>query len=65
MAQWRGAAEALAAVHRRELKALTPEQALRASEALLDLTRTLPVPEARWRTSGMVEQQRWFHRGRR
>ena len=65
MAQWRAAGPALAEVHRRELAEMTDEQALAASEAFLALATTVPLPEARLRSSGLVEQQRLFGTARR
>jgi len=63
--QWQGAGEALARVRRGELRALTPEQALAASDDLLSLGDRLPLPPQRWATSGLVEQQRLLRRGHR
>ncbi len=54
MAQWRSAEKALLEVKRQELRALTEEQAWAA---------TLP-PELERKTSGLVEQQRWFKKAR-
>jgi len=63
--QWQEAGEALARVRRDELRRLTPEQALAASDDLLSLGDQLPLPPRRWTASGLVEQQRLLHRGRR
>ena len=63
--QWQRAGEALARVRREELRRLTPEQALAASDDLLSLGDRLPLPTRRWITSGLVEQQRHLQRGRR
>jgi len=63
--QWREAGQALAEVRRAELRALTAEQALAASDDLLSLSDRLPPPSATWTTSGLVEQQRLLLRGRR
>jgi len=52
-------------VRRAELRALTAEQALAASDDLLSLSDRLSPPSARWTTSGLVEQQRLLWRGRR
>ena len=62
MAQWRGAAVALAEQRIRELRALTDENARSAIAALLDLGASLPIPPERERTSGLVIQQALFHR---
>jgi hypothetical protein len=63
--QWQAAGEALARVRRQELRCLTPEQALAASDDLLSLGDRLPLRPERWATSGLVEQQRLLQRGRR
>jgi len=60
--RWNRAGPALEAVRRRELQALTDDEALAAAEALLDLLRLLPPHE---RGTGLVEQQRLFSRLRR
>jgi hypothetical protein len=64
MAQWRGAAVALAEQRARELRALTEEDARAAIVALLDLGASLPLSPERERTSGLVIQQALFHRKR-
>ena len=64
MAQWRGAAVALAEQRARELRALTNEEARAAITALLDLGATLPLAREREETSGLVIQQALFHRRR-
>ena len=61
MAQWRGAAVALAEQRARELRALTEEDARAAIVALLDLGASLPISPERERTSGLVIQQALFH----
>jgi len=65
MAQWRAAAPMLEQQRRRELRALTPERALAASEALLALGAAARPSLARQTHSGLVEQQRLFHRASR
>jgi len=62
MAQWRGAAVALAEQRVRELRALTDADARAAIVTLLDLGASLPVPPEREKTSGLVTQQALFHR---
>jgi hypothetical protein len=47
-----------------ELRSLSPERALAASDALIDMAVTVPLPEARRIWSGLVEQQTIFHRSR-
>ena len=64
MAQWRGAALALAAQRAHELALLTDEEVRDAIAALLDLGASLPVPPEREQTSGLVAQQALFHRRR-
>jgi hypothetical protein len=64
MAQWRGAAVALADQRVRELRALTDEDARAAIVALLDLGASLPISPEREKTSGLVIQQALFHRKR-
>jgi hypothetical protein len=62
--QWRAAAPALAHQREIELRALTPAQALAASEALLSLADPTRLSPERWRSSGLVEQQAILHRRR-
>jgi hypothetical protein len=62
VAHWRRAGAALARQRARELRELTPEQALAASEALLALALTVPLGPRRVADSGLVAQQRRFHR---
>jgi hypothetical protein len=64
MAQWRGAAVALADQRVRELRALTDEDARAAIVVLLDLGASLPISPEREKTSGLVIQQALFHRKR-
>jgi hypothetical protein len=64
MAQWRGAAAALAEQRIRELRALTEEDARAAVTTLLDLGASLPLSPEREKTSGLVIQQALFHRKR-
>ncbi len=64
MAQWRSAEKALLEVKRQELRALTEEEALAATRELLaSIPFPLP-PELERKTSGLVEQQRWFKKAR-
>jgi len=62
MRQWLDAAQALAGDRKARLAALTEEQALAASDAVLSLAGTSPPRPARRTTSGLVEQQSLFHR---
>ena len=59
---WQATGEALEAIRRAELRALTPEKALQATDNLLSLGAGLPLSAERRRTSGLVEQQRLFAR---
>jgi len=63
--QWARAGEALLELRRTEIRSLTHEEALSASDDLLSLSDRVPLSPARWSTSGLVEQQRLFSRGRR
>ena len=45
----------------RELRALTPEAALQASDALLAAAVLVPVPQRRRDWSGLVDLQRLLH----
>ena len=65
MAQWRAASVALADQRTAELRALTAEAALAASEAVLALASPCSLSEERRTSSGLVEQQRLLHRRRR
>lgn len=62
VAGWRRAGAALADRRARELRKLTREQALAASEALLALALMVPVDPRRVTGSGLVEEQRRFRR---
>ncbi|MBI3879873.1 MAG: hypothetical protein HY301_07380 [Verrucomicrobia bacterium] len=57
--QWGKTGEWLEEVKRKELAALTDAEAWRQTEALLSLA---PHYRRRRRTSGLVQQQAWFHR---
>jgi hypothetical protein len=61
VATWRAAGVALAGVRAEELRSMTPAQALQASESLLALASP-PLDLPRWKSSGLVEQQRLFGR---
>src|SRR5439155_13456703 len=65
VAQWRRAAVALAEQRRRELRALSDEDALAASDALLAFAALLPLDAGRLVDSGLVRQQALFHRRHR
>ncbi len=62
MEQWKAAATALSEDHARRLAALSAEEALAASEAVLSLAGSTPVSAQRRVYSGLVEQQALFHR---
>lgn len=60
--QWKAAGPALAEIRNRELRELSEEEALRASEILLSLVSDERRPHEPLATSGLVEQQALFHR---
>jgi hypothetical protein len=62
MAQWREAAVMLDEVKRDELANLTEREAWRQTESLLSLA---PHYRRLSRTSGLVQQQAWFHKRNR
>ena len=62
MEQWRGAGAALEEQRRAELRALTPEKALSAIEAVLPMADPRRISSHRRTHSGLVEQQALFHR---
>ena len=62
MMQWRRAALALEEQRKRELRALSDQEALAASDALLALAVVLPLDARRLTGSGLVRQQALFHR---
>ncbi len=64
MAQWRSAGRELAELRRQELRRMTDEEARRASEMVLALADTVPIPHSRLTGSGLVAQQAIFHRKR-
>ncbi len=57
---WQNAGRALESVRRGELRALTGEKALAATDRLLSLGAQAHLSAKRNRTSGLVEQQRLF-----
>ena len=62
LAQWREAAAALAAQRKRELREMSAERGLAATESLLELGAATPLHASRLRHSGLVEQQALLHR---
>jgi len=62
--QWSEAAQALEEQRRSELRALSPDAALAASDALLSLAAPRELAAGRRTHSGLVEQQRLFQRRR-
>lgn len=60
--QWRAAASALAEQKADELASLTEFEARKATLDLLALAEMAPLPSERLHNSGLVEQQRIFHR---
>ncbi len=57
---WQEAGQALESVRRAELRALTGEKALAATDRLLSLGAQASLSAKRRGTSGLVEQQRLF-----
>jgi hypothetical protein len=64
MAQWRRASAALARVRADELAQLRPADALAAADTLLAIGANTPLPVERLTWSGLIEFQRYLHRGR-
>ena len=62
--QWRAAGPALEEVRRRELRDLSDEEALAATEDLLSMAQMSPLPPERLAWSGLVTQQALLHRRR-
>jgi hypothetical protein len=58
--QWRVAERGLRDQKRAELAAMTDDEANELTHKLLSLAATIPLAEDRLRTSGLVEQQRFF-----
>jgi hypothetical protein len=59
---WQATGEALENVRRAELRALTPDKALSATDNLLSLGAGIALSAQRRSSSGFVEQQRLFSR---
>jgi hypothetical protein len=59
--QWRRAAVALEEVRAAELAHLRPADALAATETLLALGASLPIPASRLMWSGLIDFQRRLH----
>lgn len=62
--QWRRAAVALEQVHAEELAQLCAADALAASETLLALGASTPLPPSRVTWSGLIDFQRHLHHKR-
>lgn len=62
--QWKRAGAALAQVRARDLETLSDEAALAASDELLELALTTPLPAWRREWSGLIDWQRLLHRSR-
>ena len=60
--QWRHAATVLARQKRKELREMTSEEALAASDALLEIGASSELSPSRKTNSGLVEQQALFHK---
>lgn len=59
--QWGETGKLLEEIRRRELRELTAERALAASDALLEIGASHPLSERRRTWSGLVEQQALLH----
>ncbi len=64
MGQWRSASVALVEQRKRELRGLSHQQALDASDALLSLSHLGGLHPSRRTNSGLVRQQALFHQRR-
>jgi hypothetical protein len=64
MVQWRRAGAVLARVRAEELARLSAADALAATDTLLAIGATLPLPVDRLTWSGLIEFQRHLHRRR-
>ncbi len=62
--QWKRAGVALAELRARDLRSLSDETALAASNELLELALATPLPDRRREWSGLVEWQRLLHKTR-
>ena len=60
--QWAETGRLLEETRWRELAALDPETALRASDALIEAALRVPLPPHRRAWSGLIEQQAVLHR---
>jgi hypothetical protein len=60
--QWKFAATALAQQKRKELREMTSEAALAASDALLEIGAVSELSPSRRTSSGLVEQQALSHK---
>ena len=59
--QWKNAGKELALERKKALRRMSHQQALAASEALLELADPSKMSPARRGTSGLVQQQALFH----
>lgn len=62
--RWAEAGQLLERQRWDELAGLSPAEALAATDALIRAAMLVPLSEERRRSSGLVEQQRTFHRKR-
>lgn len=62
--QWRAAGPALEEVRKQELRDLTAEEALAATDELLSMAIPAPLSSERLLSSGLVLQQAVLHRRR-
>lgn len=62
LGQWQDAAAALQQQKANDLRSLSASEARQAAGTLLSLAGQIYHDPKRWRTSGLVEQQRWFQK---
>jgi len=62
--QWQETGKLLEEIRRKELRAMTDEEAREASDHVLSLAGHFPLPPNRVAWSGLIEQQALFHRRR-
>jgi len=59
---WEETGRMLEEIRWREVAALDSHIAWRDSEELMEMALAVPLPAARWNSSGLVAQQALFHR---
>ena len=64
MAQWRKAASSLETQRYNDLVSMNDDDARNALMVVLDFAEHLAIPSSRLHYSGLVEQQKFFHRNK-